>query len=116
MRVDHTDFAIIHYGQSVIREIHHHIGSTQISRQPSPAFHIGKDGINSRASNFALTASVLVCARGDSSIRVPCFSGTGKSSFKLFVLRLLWIKGIQGGSDIVTAGNFLQYLLQIGRL
>ena len=48
--------------------------------------------------------------------RVPFFSGAGKSSLKLFVLRLLWIKGIQSGSDIVAAGNFLQHLLQIGRL
>jgi hypothetical protein len=31
-------------------------------------------------------------------------------------LRLLWIKGIQSGSDIVAAGNFFQHLLQIGRL
>jgi len=69
-----------------------------------------------RASSFALTASVLVRARGDNYIRVPCFSGTGKRSLKLFVLRLLWIKGIQGGGDIAAAGNFLQHLLQIGRL
>jgi len=39
----------------------------------------------------------------------------GKRIFKHFVLRLLWIKGIQGSSYIVTASNFLQYLLQIGR-
>ena len=54
---------IIHNGQGVIRDIYHHISSTQISRQPTPAFHIVKDGINSRASSFALTAFVLVRAR-----------------------------------------------------
>ena len=50
----------------------------------------------------------LVCVRS--------FSGAGKSCLKLFVLRLLRIKGIQSGGDIVAAGNFFQHLLQIGRL
>src|SRR5262249_32109961 len=106
---------IIHNGQGVIGDIHHYVGGTQISREPTPTLHIGKDGINPCASNFALTASVLVCTRGDNYIHVPCFSGTGKGCLKLFVLRLLWIKGIQGTSNIMAASNFLQHLLQIGR-
>ena len=56
---------IIHNGQGVIRDIHHHISSAQISWQPTPTFHIVKDGINPRASSFALTASVLVRARAE---------------------------------------------------
>ena len=66
-----------------------------------------------RASNFALTVSVLVSPRcfgyaraGIARIRVPCFSRMGKRRLKLFVLRLLWIKGIQSSSYIMAAGNF----------
>ena len=113
-------FAILHDRQGVVREIYHHIGGTQFPRQPTPALHISKDGINSRSRDLGLTTPVSVSAlyfvrgRGDNS--VPFFSGASKSSLKLFVLRLLWIKGIQSGSDIVAAGNFFQHLLQIGRL
>ena len=48
-------FAILHDRQGVVREIYHHIGSTQFPRQPTPALHISKDGINSRSRNLGLT-------------------------------------------------------------
>ena len=60
--------------------------------------------------------SALFFGLGRAVNSVPFFSGASKSSLKLFVLRLLWIKGIQSGSNIVAAGNFFQHLLQIGRL
>ena len=96
--------------------IHHHVGSTQISREPTPPLHIGEDGVNPGR----LTASALPSARRFRFGRgidpsSPVTSRTSKGCLKLLVLRLLWIKGIQSGGDIVAAGNFLQNLLQIGR-
>ena len=55
-------FAILHDRQGVVREIYHHIGSTQFPRQPTPALHISKDGINFRSRNLGLTTPVLVSA------------------------------------------------------
>ena len=105
-------FALLHHRQGVVREIYHHIGSTQFPRQPPPALHISKDGINSRSRNLGLTTPVLVSALyfglGRRVNSVPFFSGASKSSLKLFVLRLLSIFAIQSGSDIVAAGNFFR--------
>ena len=53
---------IIHNGRGVIRDIYHHVGRTEIAREPTPALHIGNDCLNARSRDFGLTASVLLSA------------------------------------------------------